>query len=91
MKMKFGRITLRHPPTLAALVSLFASVLSYGQVGYDAATLKGTVFDSSGMAVPDATITITNPSTGIGWQSKSVEHGIYQKKWLTPGSYKVKF
>ena len=45
---------------------------------FDAATVLGTVRDSSGAIVPGATVTLTNAGTGITASAVSDEHGNYQ-------------
>jgi hypothetical protein len=62
------------------LVGLVAALLlpAIAHAQFDAATVLGTVRDSSGAVVPGATVTLTNASTGITATALSDEHGNYQ-------------
>ncbi len=62
----------------------------YGQVDYSTATLKGTVLDPQASAIPGATVTATNPSTGISKVVQTGGDGTYQVPALAPGTYEVK-
>jgi len=53
------------------------------------ATLLGTVTDSSGAAVANAKITITETNTGISHTSQTNESGNYVFPDLPPGTYRV--
>ncbi len=59
------------------------------QAGSAAAALNGTVRDSSGAAVPDATVTLINASTGIKQTTKSNGTGSYSLVNISPGNYAV--
>ena len=69
--------------------ALCAPALAHAQVSYDAATLKGTIFDSSGLLVENAVITLTNPATGVTRTLTSGDAGSYQMPALPPGVYKM--
>lgn len=69
--------------------ALFAPALLYAQVSYDAATLRGTIFDSAGLLVDDAVITLTNPATGVSRMATSGDGGSYQMPALPPGVYRM--
>src|SRR5271169_515014 len=75
--------------TSALLMALFGSALSYAQVSYDTATLKGIIYDPNGGVVPGATVTVTNPATGVTRTVKSGGEGTYQVPALPPGTYEV--
>lgn len=68
---------------------LVVSCLGYAQVSYDSATLKVSILDPSGAAVPGAAITVTNPATGFLRTALSGEAGFYQMPALAPGAYRV--
>jgi hypothetical protein len=51
--------------------------------------VSGTVFDSTGAAVPGATVTITNDATGIATATTSTSAGDYAVSTLDPGIYTV--
>ena len=53
------------------------------------ATLSGVVVDSSGAAVPGATITITNVDAGTVREATSNDDGLYSAPNLLPGNYEV--
>jgi hypothetical protein len=63
------------------------SVRLYAQLS--AATLNGTVVDSSGAAVPGATVTITNTSQDAVRSTKTNDVGFYYAASLSPGTYVV--
>ena len=75
-------------PVAAGCMILAAALQPMGaQIA--AATLTGTVSDSSGAAIPGASVTATN--TGIGQATKvvSTADGTYTLAALQPGSYSV--
>jgi hypothetical protein len=74
------------PLTLAALL-LAPVTLSLAQSA--TGTLQGTIADSSGAVVPNATVTITDTATGIIRTVKSDAQGLYFVPSLQPGSYSV--
>ena len=49
----------------------------------------GTVADSSGAAVPNAKITITEVSKNVNFETTSNESGNYQQTHLIVGTYKA--
>lgn len=53
------------------------------------ASITGTVTDTSGAVVPNATITVTNVDTSVRHIVKSNRDGIYVVPQLNPGSYSV--
>ncbi len=53
------------------------------------ATLLGTVTDSSGAAVANVKVTITETNTGISHASQTNDSGNYVFPDLPPGTYKV--
>jgi hypothetical protein len=77
------------PWALLTLVVLFTSVGAFGQVDYSTATLQGTVLDAQGRAVPAATITITNPDTGLTKSQQSGADGTYTFPLLPVGAYQI--
>jgi hypothetical protein len=52
-------------------------------------TLSGTVTDSSGAAIPNATIAIKNEATGVTTNATSNAQGLYNAPNLLPGTYEV--
>ncbi len=53
-------------------------------------TLSGTVSDSSGGAVPQATVEIKNVATGVEHTVSTDENGFYIAVNLLPGTYQIK-
>ncbi len=53
------------------------------------ATLYGTVTDPAGAAVPDATVTVSNPATGYSVSTKTQADGSYEVPALPPATYTV--
>ncbi len=88
--MNRGMGTRRFLDWLVLLVALFAicAVPAFGQV--DRGAMEGRVLDSSGGAVPKATVTVTNKATGVGVTTPVNESGEYQVLALIPGTYSVK-
>jgi hypothetical protein len=62
-------------------VSMYAQTVS--------GTIQGNVEDSSGAAVPNAQITITNQDTGVVRNASSTADGVYNVPSLLPGKYIV--
>ena len=54
------------------------------------ASINGTITDASGAVVPNAQITVTNPSTGFSRDTVSGSAGDYNLAFLTPGTYEMK-
>lgn len=73
---------------LAVLALAFPVARSFGQAVYG--SIIGTVTDSSGAAVPNAKITITNTAQGVSFSSVSNEAGNYEQGHLIPGNYSVR-
>jgi len=48
----------------------------------DRGTISGTVTDISGSAVPDATITVKNPATGLTQTAKTSDQGTFSLPYL---------
>lgn len=71
-------------------LSLFAMAPAYGQDVTGAFT--GTVTDSSGAIVPNATVTITNRTTGVAvFTGNTDEQGLYLAPSLPAGIYNLGF
>jgi Carboxypeptidase regulatory-like domain len=52
-------------------------------------SLQGTVTDSTGAVIPNATVTVTNIATNIAATQKSSSAGFYNISPLAPGTYRV--
>lgn len=53
-------------------------------------SIQGTVTDTSGAVIPDATVTITNAATGVTTVSKATGSGFYNISPVLPGTYSMK-
>jgi len=53
-------------------------------------SLSGTVMDSSGAAVPNAKVTVTNTQTGVAINTVTSSAGAYAVPQLVPGIYSVR-
>ncbi|MGH9514409.1 MAG: carboxypeptidase regulatory-like domain-containing protein, partial [Terriglobales bacterium] len=84
MKLRYLFVTL---VALAALV-VCSSVFVHGQ-GTDLGTIRGTVTDSSGAVVPNASVTILDVRTGATRHTATNSQGSYQMFGLPSGTYKV--
>jgi len=73
--------------TFTLLLSLLvpASLHAQGLSG-----MKGTVTDSSGAVVPDATVTVKNDATNVVHTAITTSQGTYYITDLIPGAYTVK-
>jgi hypothetical protein len=52
-------------------------------------SLSGLVTDSSGAAVPSASVTLTNTATGVAIKSQTSSSGLYSFISLIPGTYQL--
>ncbi|WP_158819947.1 TonB-dependent receptor [Granulicella sp. S156] len=73
---------------LFILALLVASVTAHAQLAGKGA-IAGTVFDSTGAAVPDATIVVTSDATGIATRTTSTSAGDFSVSTLDPGVYTI--
>ena len=71
---------------VALLLSL-APLAMHGQV--DQGSITGTVQDSSGAVLPNASVTVTNTDTGLALQARTNGSGSYVFSPLKIGNYKV--
>jgi hypothetical protein len=71
----------------AFLVTLALSVAAFGQTA--TGTIQGRVVDSSGAAVPEATVLIENQKTGVRQSTVSNSSGQFFQPYLIPGAYRV--
>ncbi|GGG89327.1 TonB-dependent receptor [Edaphobacter dinghuensis] len=72
----------------ALWIAMFTSSSLMAQV--DTGGVTGTVTDSTGAAVPDAQVTLTNPSTGIVQSTRSTSTGTYSFSAVRAGNYNLK-
>jgi Carboxypeptidase regulatory-like domain/TonB-dependent Receptor Plug Domain/TonB dependent receptor len=78
-------------PRARLLVFCLCGVLgaSSAVLGQQRGTINGRVLDSAGLALPGATITVTNQSTGFTRSVVSAETGAFAVPNLDPGTYTV--
>ena len=75
---------------VVAIVLAFSPRAMYAQGLTISASLSGTVMDSSGGAVPDATVTLSNPEKGFQRTLPTMGDGRYLFTLLAPGTYELK-
>jgi len=75
---------------LGSLVTmcLLVTTLAFGQ-GSVTATLTGTVVDTSGGAIPGATVIVRNSGTGVTTETVTSSQGTFTVPALLPGTYSV--
>ncbi|MCA1578414.1 MAG: TonB-dependent receptor [Acidobacteria bacterium] len=76
------------------LISLLAILLvsanvALGQAQSNAADLQGTVTDTTGAVVPNATVTARNPATNVTRDVTTNDQGLYRIINIQPGDYEV--
>jgi hypothetical protein len=73
---------------LLAATVLFSAHLA-AQTGGEAG-VQGTVSDSEGAAIPNATVTVTNDATGVSLSRQTNGEGLYTVSPILPGIYTVR-
>lgn len=68
------------------LIILGLSAVAFGQFK---AAIQGTVTDSNGGVIPDATVTLLNTETNQTEKTTANESGFYRFSGLAPGKYKI--
>lgn len=71
------------------VVLLLSAHVAFGQAQSNAADLQGTVKDSTGAVVANATVTARNPATNISKNATSNDEGYYRIINLPPGDYEL--
>jgi Carboxypeptidase regulatory-like domain len=74
---------------LVLLSGLLLGSQCWAQAGYATGTVRGTVFDTQGAVVPNATVTVKNVETGATRSVATSSEGNYQVLSLNPGTYTV--
>jgi outer membrane receptor protein involved in Fe transport len=76
--------------TIAAAVTLALGLFSFAASAQTVSgTLRGTVTDSNGAAIPNATITVRSTETGLQRTVTSSDEGVYNFAFLPIGKYNV--
>ena len=75
---------------LAAALCLVSPALVFSQAT-NSGDIRGTVQDSTGALVPDATVTVTNINTGIVTVLHTNKAGLYDTSSIVVGTYSVTF
>ena len=83
MKCPTMKLSLR----VLLMVFFLSSTWVWGQLG--TSTIRGTITDPSGAAVPGATVTITNLQTNLSRTLTTGAAGNYSFESIPPGDYKV--
>jgi Carboxypeptidase regulatory-like domain len=76
---------------MVLLLSFFCATTLFnpGSAQVVTATLTGTVRDSSGGSIPNATVTVTQKATGTTRTTKTTSDGVFNVPYLNPGTYRV--
>lgn len=85
MKKLFGRPFV----TLCFIVLTTLGLLGIADAQQTLGTINGTVYDTTGAAVPNATVTVADPDIGFTRTTTAGKGGFYQVFNLPPGTYKV--
>ena len=78
-----------HVLVLAAAVWSIATPTGLKAQTAGEGTITGTVTDSTGAAIPNATVTAINVATNVSTQRTSSSSGLYTIAPLPPGTYSV--
>lgn len=85
--MKQNRVVLRGFARLAMLLWALGAPFAFAQ---NTGVISGTVTDPSKAVVPNATVTIVNPDTGVTvWHGKTNGSGVYRAPSLGAGRYTI--
>ena len=73
----------------AGMLLVFGLAINLGAQVSGRGSLSGLVTDSSGAAVPSASVTLTNTATGVALHGQSSSSGLYSFVSLIPGLYQL--
>jgi hypothetical protein len=85
-----SRTLSRLAPFLSLAAALALSSLTQAAAQQQGASLRGSVTDANGAAVPGALVTLANESTGAERAATTHEGGEYQFQQLQPGTYRLR-
>ena len=74
--------------TLAVMVLMVS--LGVGSASAQSAAIRGRIVDERGQAVPGATVTLTDPRTGVRRTADSDSEGLYRFAGLPAGVYDIR-
>src|SRR5689334_3983840 len=86
------RITLHKSSKMIALLAVFfLAVVSASSIFAQETrgTIRGTVTDPNGQAVPNATVHVVDPARGTSIDLTTNGEGFYQATYLLPSTYQV--
>src|SRR3954466_2309903 len=86
------RINIRKSPTtiISLAVLIFAMCFAGSIFGQETrGTIRGTVTDPNGQAVPNATVHVTDPARGTTVDLTTNSEGFYQATYLIPSAYQI--
>jgi Carboxypeptidase regulatory-like domain len=89
LKSILARRVSRKGLTLALAGMLVASAACCSGQTAGTGTITGVVTDTSGAAIPNATVVITNTDTGVSRTTQTNGDGSYTATFLQPGHYEV--
>src|SRR5215218_9230044 len=78
---------IRHTVPVLVVIALLVSSIS--AVAQQRGSISGKVVDPDGLAVPGASITVTEQSTGFNRTAVSADKGVYTITNLDPGTYTI--
>lgn len=72
-------------------ITLISSFLALGATGWaqSVSSLRGTVTDQSGAAIPEAVVVLTNPATDTTRKGVTTQSGEYLFHQIPPGTYRL--
>jgi hypothetical protein len=85
LSMKVGRLAGKMARALCA-VGVLSAALAWASVG---GSIAGTVKDPSGRVVPNAEVTLRESTTGLSYQTRSDNRGLYTFPVLPVGHYEL--
>ena len=88
--IQHARLGLRWPLSILALL-LVGFGFSASAQNINAGEIRGIITDSTGGAVPNVLVTLTNTQTGVATKVTGNAEGLYEVPQLTPGTYTVTF
>src|ERR1700752_4385675 len=71
------------------MVLFICAPMAFGQAQSNAADIQGTIKDSTGAVVTNATVTARNPSTNFSRTANTNDEGFYRIINVPPGDYEV--